>query len=261
VRRLTVRTGDGAVLAVQEDGPEDGPALLLLPGQANSHAWWTGLRESFELTRRTITFDYRGTGTTAAAEADWSTMSFAADAAQVLGSLGIRRADVYATSMGGRVAQMLALGSPGLVGRLVLACTSPGGRHAVERSQSVRRALADPDPAVRRETLLDLMYTPAWRAPGRRSNLLGDPTMSPRAQALHLRASNGHDAGDRLGAIGSPTLVLHGEADLMVPVDNAHRLAEHIPGAVLETVPGGRHGFFDEFRDEVSPRVERFLQE
>jgi pimeloyl-ACP methyl ester carboxylesterase len=254
-----VTTHDGAVLAVQEAGPHDGPALLLLPGQANSHRWWSGLRETFEQTRRTITFDYRGTGATVAPESDWSTTSFAHDAAQVLRSLGVTRADVYATSMGGRVAQMLAIGSAELVGRLVLACTSPGGRVAVERSNEVRRALSDPDADLRRRTLLDLMYTPAWRALGRGSHLLGDPTMSRRAQALHLRASNGHDAAGRLSEITAPTLVLHGEEDVMVPTANAHHLAGHIPRAELQTFPGGRHGFFDEFADQVSGTVYGFL--
>ncbi len=252
---------DGALLAVQEGGPQDGPALLLLPGQANSHRWWTGLRDVFERTHRTISFDYRGTGATVAPESDWSTTSFAEDAAQVLRSLDVTRADVYATSMGGRVAQMLAVGSADLVRRLVLACTSPGGRHAIERSTAIRRALSDPDAVVRRETLIDLMYTPAWRDLGRESHLLGDPTMSPRAQALHLRASNGHDAAERLSEITVPTLILHGEADLMTPVDNARHLADRIPGAALEIVPDGRHGFFDEFRDRVSITIQSFLRE
>ena len=218
------------------------------------------MRESFEQSHRTISFDYRGTGSTVAPESDWSTASFAEDAAQVLRSLDLVEADVYATSMGGRVAQMLAVDSPALVRRLVLACTSPGGEHAVERSNAVRTALAHPDARVRRERLIDLMYTPAWRDLGRESHLLGDPAMTWRARALHLRASNAHDASDRLREITAPTLVLHGEADLMTPVANAHHLAKHIPGAELETVPEGRHGFFDEFRDQVSSGVQRFLR-
>lgn len=261
MRHLIVESPDGALLAVQEGGRLDGPVLLLLPGQANSHRWWTGLRETFERTHRTITFDYRGTGATVAPESDWSTASFAEDAAQVLRSLEVTRADVYATSMGGRVAQMLAVGSSDLVRRLVLACTSPGGPPAVERSNAVRTALAHPDVRVRRETLIDLMYTPGWRDLARESHLLGDPMMSARAQALHLRASNGHDASERLSEITAPTLILHGEADVMVPVANARYLAEHIPGATFETVPDGRHGFFDEFQDQVSIGIQRFLRD
>ena len=147
VRHLIVESPDGALLAVQEGGRRDGPALLLLPGQANSYRWWTGLRETFERTHRTITFDYRGTGATVAPESDWSTTSFAEDAARVLRSLEVTRADVYATSMGGRVAQMLAVGSSDLVRRLVLATSSKtrsrsGSNASYGTSPSCLRSLA-----------------------------------------------------------------------------------------------------------------------
>jgi len=120
----------------------------------------------------------------------------------VLRSLGVTRADAYATSVGGRVAQMLAVGCPDLVDRLVLACTSPG----VVTESSAATRFARPSPSrthrVRRETLIGLMYTPTWRDHGRERHLLGDPTMSPRAQALHLRASNGHDAARQPRVLG-----------------------------------------------------------
>ena len=139
------RTPDGATLAVQVTGPASGPPLLLLPGQANSHRWWDGLRDALSVVHRTITFDYRGTGDTEAPTEGWSTASFAADAVTVLEHLGIATADVYGTSMGGRVAQMIAIDHPEAVGHLVLGCSSPGGPHAVERSNEVRRRLADPE--------------------------------------------------------------------------------------------------------------------
>ena len=120
-------------LAIQVLGNELAPALLLLPGQANSHRWWDGLREPFADRYRTITFDYRGTGDSPSSPGPWSTASFADDAAAVLDELGVERAAVYGTSMGGRVAQMLAINHPERVRALVLACTTPGGEHAIER--------------------------------------------------------------------------------------------------------------------------------
>jgi len=250
-----VVTSDGAQLAVQAGGPDDGPPLLLLSGQANSHRWWTRLRVPFERAHRTITFDYRGTGATECELGDWSTASFAADAAAVLDHLGHADADVYGTSMGGRVAQMLAL--DGRVRRLVLACTTPGGPHARERSQEVRRALAKRD---NRAALLDLMYTPAYAAAhGDASTLLGDPGMSREASRRHLRVSGGHDAYDALPRITAPTLVLHGSDDQMAPLENAHLLAYRIPGAKLRVTPRGRHGFFEEFTASVNPEILAFL--
>ena len=82
-------------IAIQVLGNELAPALLLLPGQANSHRWWDGLREPFADRYRTITFDYRGTGDSEASDGEWSTASFADDAATVLDELGVERAAVY----------------------------------------------------------------------------------------------------------------------------------------------------------------------
>ncbi|MFI5717602.1 alpha/beta fold hydrolase [Nocardia sp. NPDC051750] len=257
-----VRLADGTTVACQVSGPATAPPLLLLPGQANSHRWWDGLRPGFARHFRTISFDYRGTGDTVAGDTDgpeWTTRLFAADALAVLDALHCPSARVYATSMGGRVAQWFAALYPERVHRLVLACTSPGGAAARERGAEVRRLLADPDPHTRRTALLELMYTPAWTAaPSRRSTLLGDSRMTATAARRHLRASNGHDASEVLGDIHAPTLVLHGSDDRMVPAHNASLLGDAVPRAVVEIFPGGRHGFFDEF-PAVSDRVTEFL--
>ena len=119
----------------------------------------------------------------------------------MLAALGVERALVYGTSMGGRVAQELAINHPHLVERLVLCCTSPGGALARERSHEVRKALADPDAARRHRSMVDLFYTPEWvaaqggydHAP---RHLLGDRTMTPSDANRHLRMSGEHDAFD-----------------------------------------------------------------
>ncbi|MGW0894948.1 alpha/beta fold hydrolase [Saccharopolyspora sp. NPDC002578] len=252
-------TTDGARLGYRVEGNQDGPALLLLQGQANSQRWWDGVRSDFEDRFRTITFDYRGTGATSAPEADWTTRSFAADAAAVLHEAGHSHAHVYGTSMGGRIAQWLAVDRPELVDRLVLGCTTPGGAHAVERDQQVRRSLMNPDPAQRRRALFELMYTDAWTGTPEQSTVLGDPSMTPGATRLHLRVSARHDAWDHLSEIQSRTLILHGDADRFAPVVNADLLEERIPHATKHVLPGARHAYFDEFRDIASPLVVDFL--
>jgi pimeloyl-ACP methyl ester carboxylesterase len=132
------RAHDGTVLAYQRHG--GGRALVLLAGQANNHHWWDGVRQDFHATHSTITLDYRGTGDSGKPDGPYSTPVFADDMVAVLDDLGIDRADVYGTSMGGRVAQWLAIRHPERVGRLILGCTSPGGPHALERDAGVRRA-------------------------------------------------------------------------------------------------------------------------
>lgn len=243
-------------LAIQVLGPDGAPPLLLLPGQANSHRWWDGLRDAFAVRYRTVTFDYRGTGATRAPVEDWTTATFAGDAAAVLDEVGVARAAVYGTSMGGRIAQRLAIDHPDRVSALVLACTTPGGSHAVERGQDVRRLLAEPDREKRRAALLELFYTDGRTT----SNLLGDPGLTREAARAHLRVSGRHDASDGLPEIAVPTLVLHGSDDRMAPVENARLLGERIPGARVSITAGGRHGFFDEFASTVTPEILAFLR-
>jgi pimeloyl-ACP methyl ester carboxylesterase len=251
-------TPDGTRIAFQTSGA--GAPLLLLSGQASSHRWWTRVRADFDDYRRVITLDCRGTGDSDAPPGPYSTQGFADDAIAVLDHLGVERADVYGTSMGGRIAQWIAIRHPERVRHLVLGCTSPGGAHAVERSPAVRRAIADPDPAAARRALLDLMYTPGWLARHPEPYwTLGDPGMSRTARHQHLLASGGHDAWDALPGITAPTLVLHGDRDELNPTANAPLLADRIPGARLQLITGARHAYFEEFRDVAGPAVREFL--
>lgn len=256
---MTVYARDGFELRVQRGGPKGAPTLVLLQGQANSHRWWTGLRERFEDSMSTLTIDYRGTGGSRGPVGDWTTETFAEDVVDVLAYLGIESAAVYGTSMGGRIGQKLAIRHPELVSALVLACTSPGGDLAVERSVETRLSIARAEPGAGRQVLHDLFYTPEWPGTPERSHLLGDPTMSREESRAHLRVSGRHDASTELELIVAPTLVLHGDDDLMTPVVNAERLAERISGADLTTYPGYRHGFFEELADEVTAEVRAHL--
>jgi pimeloyl-ACP methyl ester carboxylesterase len=249
---------DGCRIAYQVQG--QGAPLLLLAGQANNHHWWDVVRDDFHRTHRTITFDYRGTGQSDKPDRPYSTEGFAEDAIAVLDHLEIGRADVYGTSMGGRVAQWLAARHPGRVRNLVLGCTTPGGPHSVERDASVRTALAHADAARTREILLDLMYTPSWLETHHGPyTTLGDPDMPTYAKRRHLVASHRHNAWDVLPSITAPTLVVHGADDTFNPAANAPLLAGRIPNARSHMIERARHAYFEEFRDVASPLVLDFV--
>ncbi|TCC26116.1 alpha/beta fold hydrolase [Kribbella sindirgiensis] len=249
-------TVDGTRIAYQVRGT--GQPLVLLAGQSNNHTWWDPIRADFEAHYRTITLDWRGTGESDKPDEVYSTPGFADDVVAVLDDLGLDSAHVYGTSMGGRVAQWLAIKHPERVNALVLGCTSPGAAHGYERSQEIRKALADPERSDR--VLLELMYTPAWLAenPGP-YYVLGDGSMPSYAKGRHLVASNRHDAWDGLPTIAAPTLILHGTDDIFSPVANAQLLADRIPGARAELVTGARHAYFHEFRSVASLAVLTFL--
>ncbi|GAA0949234.1 alpha/beta hydrolase [Kribbella koreensis] len=253
----TALAADGTRIAYQVEG--GGSPLVLLAGQANSHRWWDPVREDFG-GRRTITLDWRGTGDSDRPDVVYSTEGFADDVIAVLDDAGIEDADVYGTSMGGRVAQWVAAKYPERVRRLVLGCTSPGKKHGYERSQEIRRALAQADQAGRDSILLDLMYTPSWLAthPGP-YYVLGDSTMPTYARGRHLVASNNHDAWDELPKIKAPTLILHGADNLFSPAANAELLASRIPDARAHVIPGARHAYFHEYQTIASQLVRDFL--
>ncbi|ARP73815.1 alpha/beta hydrolase [Streptomyces pluripotens] len=254
------RASDGIRIAYQVRG--DGPPLVLLAGQANDHHWWDGVRGDFSGSRSTVTIDYRGTGDSDKPQLSYSTERFADDVVAVLDELDVDRADVYGTSMGGRVAQWLAVRHPCRVRALVLGCTSAGGRHGIDRGDGVRRSLIRSDPAEARQALLELMYTPAWLAthPGP-YRTLGDRSMPAHARRGHLVASDGHDAWDALPGVLAPTLVLHGTDDLLNPTANAPLLAARIPGSRLELIQGARHAYFEECRELAGPLVLEFLDQ
>lgn len=234
--------------------------LVLLAGQASNHHWWDLVRPDFDRRFRTVAFDYRGTGDSDRPDAVYSTRGFAEDVVAILDHLEVVRAHVYGTSMGGRVAQWLAVDHPDRIHRLVLGCTSPGSPHGVERDPAIDRRLADPDPEVARAVLSDLMYSPAYLAahPGPH-HTLGDPTMPAHARRRHRIASARHDSWDALPGITASTLVLHGTDDVFNPAENAPLLAERIPNARVHLFPGARHAYFEETRDQASPTVIEFL--
>lgn len=241
------------------DGAVD--TLVLIAGQSNGHRWWDTARVDFASTFRVVTMDHRGIGHSDRPDDDsYSTRGFAEDVLSVLDHVGADRAHIYGTSMGGRVAQWLAADHPDRVGRLVLGCTSPGGRGAVERDESVRRSLAQRDAAAVRRALLELMYTPEWLAthPGPYTTI-GEPGTPSYVLRRHRLASARHDAWDALATITAPTLVVHGADDVFNPAANAPRLAEAIPDARLRLIPGARHAYFEERRDFAGPFVREFL--
>jgi 3-oxoadipate enol-lactonase len=249
---------DGARIHFDVIGDDE--PLLLLAGQANSRHWWDPVRPDLAARHRTIAVDALGTGDSDAPTTGYGTRRFAADAVAVLNAIGVERAHVYGTSMGGKVGQWLAIDYPERVGALVLGCTTPGGPDGLVAGPEVVGPLAGPTAAARR-ALAELMVTPGWldRHPDGADAVLGDAAMTQAARRGHRLASAQHDASAELGRIGAPTLVLHGTDDAFCPVGNAELLVKGVAGAELALFDGARHAYFLQCREEASQRVVNFL--
>jgi 3-oxoadipate enol-lactonase len=250
---------DGTHLYYEVAG--DGPPLLLIAGQSQDRALWTGVRDDFAAKHRVIVFDHRGTGDSDKPEQPpYSTREFASDAVAILDQLSIPRAHAYGVSMGGRVAQWLAIDHPTRIGALVLGCTTPGNVHGVRRPPEVDPVLTSGDPV----RMLPFLVSPEWSQANQKflienAAATRSRAVPPYARRMHYLASEAHDVWDRLPKITAPTLVVHGADDQINVPANAPLLVERIPGAVLHIIPGARHAYYWECRPAASDLVLGFL--
>jgi pimeloyl-ACP methyl ester carboxylesterase len=193
-----------------------------------------------------VTFDNRGSGRSPAAVRPLSMADFAADCVRVLDAAGLESAHVIGLSMGGMIAQELALRFPERVRGLVLGATTPGGPRAARPSVAELAALGL---SARGEGRLgSWLFSERFRReqPERVRELLRF-FAAHRARVAsvnaHWWATVYHDTVSRLGAIQAPTLVVHGSEDAMAPLSNARLLAERIPDAELHVVDGAGHAY------------------
>jgi pimeloyl-ACP methyl ester carboxylesterase len=224
-----------------------GDAVLLIGGLGlGGGAWW---RTVPVLARRfrVLTYDHRGVGRSQSRAQTYTTAEMADDAASVLDEAGVESAHVYGFSLGGMVAQQLALRHPERVRSLVLAATQPGGTHAVAPDREVQAFFRRrPDLPTEEAAWAAVVYNYSARCRrelGARiaediAAKLAQP-FAPSAYRAQLRAAAGHDCFRRLGALAAPTLVVHGTEDRMIPVRNAELIAGAVPGARLQTVEAG----------------------
>jgi 3-oxoadipate enol-lactonase len=252
---------DGIELHYEERG--SGFPLLLVPGIPAIASDWAPLAERLSGSRRVIAYDNRGSGDSTVTPAPYTTAELAADAVGLLDALGIERADVFGMSLGGMIAQELAIGWPRRVNRLVLGCTHCGRDHAAPPVREAGRAFAlETDDWTERMRAL----APFAFAPGVDAEMLtafttkkaGD-AQDPEGYRDQLEAALTHDAYERLPQIDRPTLIVTGDADQVIPAASSAVLHERIPGARLEVVAGAGHLFFLERPDETVQLLEDFL--
>jgi pimeloyl-ACP methyl ester carboxylesterase len=243
----TVQRPDGAAIAWSSDGDESAPPVLLVMGLAYPAAMWfrlvPGLSEQF----RVLRVDNRGAGLTGDVPgAPYSVATMAADCLAVLDEAGVDRAQVVGISMGGLIAQELAITAPERVSSLCLVATHPGIAHAVINPDAlalVTSGRADMTPQEAAETSIPFNYAPSTP----RERIEEDWAVRlPLACSLagytaQVQGTIPWTRYEELPSLDVPTLVLHGELDALVPPENGRRIAERIPEAELALVPDANH--------------------
>lgn len=254
---------DDVAIYYEEHGDAGDPALLLVPGIPAISTDWFPFADPLKGRSRVVVYDNRGSGRSDAPPGPYSTPQLARDAVAVLDALEIERAHVFGASLGGMIAEELAIGFPGRVDRLVLGCTHACAKSAVRPRREVSLAFASEtdDWAERMRTLAPFAF-----APGVDPQLLarfidkkvGDvqPDHGYHGQRVAVRD---HDAVDRLASIEQPTLVITGSEDQIIPPENSEILRERIPQARLEVIDGAGHLFFLEAPERTLELLDAFL--
>ncbi len=246
-----------------------GPPLLMIMGWIGNAAFWgeaflERLRPHFQIIR----LSNRGTGLTDKPGGDYGIRLMADDAAGLLRELGVQRAHVLGILMGGMIAQELALNHPQVVQGLALGCTTCGFSHGVPPSAEIATGTGQSGalpPQERVRQFLLTAATPEFLEKAAKefwdwiiATWLAAPTPWETI-GRHFMAIQAFDTYERLPQVQAPTLIIHGDKDILVPVENAEVLRRRIESSRVRIVPGVAHMFFWEKPAESAGAIVEFL--
>ncbi len=262
---MPTSTVNGVELWVEQEG--DGDDVLFISGLADEGACWVdqaaGLKDGYRIT----TFDNRGVGRSSTPDGPFTIADFAADTAGLIDALGLKRPHVVGSSMGGAIAQELALAHPDRVRSLVLNgtwCRGDRFLHEVFRNWMWTAQKADSI----RDFLVTVnlwCFSPRIWNEGTMDQWIDAAEASPYAQSVDAFCRSAealikHDCADRIASITAPTLVTVGELDLALPSRFSQELVQRIPGARLIVVPSAGHQPFQELPDDYNRLLRDFWQ-
>jgi 3-oxoadipate enol-lactonase len=240
-----------------------GYPLVMIMGYSSPRNGWSSQVPFFKKPFKVVTFDNRGVGKSGKPAGPYTTRMMADDAIALMDYLGIKKAHIIGASMGGMIAQELAINYPERVSKLVLACTycCKQGESGDTKEQA------------------ELIKLPPKKMPAAMAKLACNKPfykfMVGTLAAIQLNfmsaaasvgiqgqtaACNNHNTIDRLSAIKAPTLVIVGTEDHLITPTSSNVIAQRIPGAKLVKVAGGSHIFFIENKKEFNRQVLDFLK-
>jgi len=263
----TIELATGPTLNYVRRG--EGEPMLLIQGMSGNHlAWGEPFLSDLERDFDVVAYDHRGVGRSSAVTDPFTITELADDAAALIAALEWESAHVVGISMGGMVAQELALRHPDRIRTLTLGCTYSGGEGSALTSSQVGTKLAeammagDPDRAI--ATAYEVNVSPGYGADKSAYGTFYEmatalPTPVPVIM-LQMQAIAAHDTLDRLQEISAPTLVIHGTVDEMLPYSNAVLIASKIPDAHLETLEGVGHMFWWEQPERSAAAIRALVE-
>ena len=258
---------DGAQIAYRRTG--NGPPLLVLNGFAATNADWDpSFIDALASSNELILIDNRGIGFSTDNGQPFEIAQLADDVARIIDFLRIERTSLLGWSMGGFIAQTVALQHASRISKLVLLSTDPGGTDADLASADVWSQLTDMSgtPHEQAQRLLSLLFPNAVAESIYRE--FGDIVAAARArlsidlvnrQVAAMDAWHRAGVGSRLREMNLPVLVASGAADVVIPPSNALKLVNAIPGAWLAQFNGGGHAFMAQYPHALADLIDSFL--
>ena len=244
-----------------------GSPVVLISGLSQDHLGW-----AFQVPALTaagyqaLSFDNRDAGQTAQSSSAYTIRQFVEDTVGLMDALGLATAHLVGASMGGMIAQEIAINYPERVVTLTLVCSSPWidrQTAGVIRAWRAQRPHCEADEFVL--SLSPWLFTHRFlQQPEAVNAFLGMVRDNPSPQTVagfqrQCDAVLSHNAGDRLGTISAPTQVIVGSEDVLTPPHNSRALADRIPGARLTELPALGHVLFAENAEAFNPVLLQFL--
>ena len=260
---------DDVALYYEIHGEGEWP-LLLLSGLGGGAWSWTGQLPYLSQYYRTIVFDNRGAGRSDAPPGPWSMERFARDALNLLDFLQVEQTFAMGLSMGGMIAQELALMQPERIRAMILGSTHCGGDIRIPPEPGVVELLLSDDDLSQEESLrkkLPLFLSNACLthrpqvAEAYVQSQLAVPKQSREAFLAQLEAIAGFNACERLPGLNLPVLIVAGSNDILVPRENAYILAEILQTPDLVVIPGAGHALHAECADALCSLADNFFQQ
>lgn len=260
---MAIVKANGVGLWVEQAGA--GEDVVFVSGLADDGACWVDQVAGLSARYRITTFDNRAVGRSDVPDGPYRIADFAGDTIALLDALGLERVHLVGSSMGGAIAQEVALARPERVRSLVLNgtwCRGDRFLHEIFRSWMWTARKSDGI----RDFLVAVnlwCFAPRIWNEGTMDRWLDAAAESPNQQSVDAfcrsaEALTDHDSADRIGAIVAPTLVTVGELDLVLPPRFSQAIVERIPGSRLVVVPGAGHQPFQEQPDDYNRLLDDF---
>ena len=257
---------NGVELAYELRG--DGAPFVMIHGAQGDQTMFAGLAEVFAEDYRVLTFDQRGSGLSDKPDMPYSIAMLADDTAALMDHLGISPAHVIGVSMGGTIAQELALRHPDKVQSLVLGCTTAGGPKAIRVGGGALASAYSTQPMTAEErgkALAEAAFSKGYLAqhPEIVASMIESRRQRPidsSAFARRMKAATDHDTYDRLPQIQCPTLVIAGKDDALIAWENSKLIAERIKDANMIILEPAGHCFWLEQPAQTQNAIASFLE-